>query len=469
METAGQIVLTGKIRIFRTLPHIIHAFGFTDKNKLNDGDYSRVENLVKEQFNIGFVANVIDTSEIKESSVLISEGEPLIMTAGLDALSIPFGKDKTKNIFKIINNGLIDISFTDKTINISITKIENKVLSNNTLKLDIYLLQESIARVTDSWAGVIESSKKTIKNYTTVEKVQIIGTSICAVIILFSFVVELAAVAVVALSTDSAASELSEGTAEITLEKAIKDSNEAFMGVEGKYTEVVEGMRDLFAKDLKEAQTKFKQIIKELLATGQIDNKRNFNKLCVVRDMTDEEKVAFGGSGQYYNNPTIFSNEATELKLDSVVFPNLTLEGNALKGEFTEQSEKTLTDNWVRTIYHRNIEYYEKKGIELEDILREFKILRDKIDRVKDLASKIGTELDGRDLNKFGNLSLQSEWNIENCAEIWACRNALLIGIKIENIAMRCVYFNNLKYAEPCLNCQETFMVEINEGRDLLN
>lgn len=54
---------------------------------------------------------------------------------------------------------------------------------------------------------------------------------------------------------------------------------------------------------------------------------------------------------------------------------------------------------------------------------------------------------------------------VENCAKIWATRNAIINGAKIENIILKTVNFKGLKYAPPCANCQITFESFIKSGR----
>jgi hypothetical protein len=190
----------------------------------------------------------------------------------------------------------------------------------------------------------------------------------------------------------------------------------------------------------------------------------------ISRDVSDPfnpEKITFGGSGQYYLNKTIFTVPGVEENFNKILFPELDFEKAVSAVKFTEQSEETLQEDWVSKFYYTNIRYYDSKGISLNELLDEFSLFRKKIERVRELAKKLGTK-NGKILNGFGNFSLQDDWNIENCAEIWAYRNALLLGIKGKNIAMRCVFYQDLRYAKPCLNCSETFAVEINEGRDLL-
>lgn len=63
-----------------------------------------------------------------------------------------------------------------------------------------------------------------------------------------------------------------------------------------------------------------------------------------------------------------------------------------------------------------------------------------------------------------GNSSYKP-WNVEICAEIWAVRNTIMNGVKIENMVMKTVHYENLNFAEPCDNCLRTFIEFIFSGR----
>ncbi len=48
-------------------------------------------------------------------------------------------------------------------------------------------------------------------------------------------------------------------------------------------------------------------------------------------------------------------------------------------------------------------------------------------------------------------------WRVENCAEVWAVRNAILGGAKLDNIVLRTLEYKDGTFAEPCENCEQTF------------
>lgn len=47
--------------------------------------------------------------------------------------------------------------------------------------------------------------------------------------------------------------------------------------------------------------------------------------------------------------------------------------------------------------------------------------------------------------------------SIENCAEVWASRNAILNGANFDDLAFRAASVENNQFAFPCENCQHTF------------
>jgi len=64
-----------------------------------------------------------------------------------------------------------------------------------------------------------------------------------------------------------------------------------------------------------------------------------------------------------------------------------------------------------------------------------------------------------------GTASFEVGRSIENCAEVWAVRNAILSGVKLENIVLRTISYESGEFAELCQNCQRTFKNLIEFGR----
>ena len=64
--------------------------------------------------------------------------------------------------------------------------------------------------------------------------------------------------------------------------------------------------------------------------------------------------------------------------------------------------------------------------------------------------------IDGK-TNKFGNPSYELVWNVENCAEVWSVRQAIMNGSDWDDIVFKCIDIKTNEYKSPCLNCQTTF------------
>ena len=85
--------------------------------------------------------------------------------------------------------------------------------------------------------------------------------------------------------------------------------------------------------------------------------------------------------------------------------------------------------------------------------------LRALIDRTKAGAEFL------KQKSNFGEYSYEKLWNVEICAEIWAVRNAIMRGIKIENMVLKTVEFDTLEDAPPYQNCKVTFKEFLDSGR----
>ncbi|OOR52809.1 hypothetical protein BGP34_28800 [Bacillus mycoides] len=79
--------------------------------------------------------------------------------------------------------------------------------------------------------------------------------------------------------------------------------------------------------------------------------------------------------------------------------------------------------------------------------------LRASIDRVKDEATKD----EATKPNRYNEPSFEKDWNVDNCAEVWSARDAILKGARYDNFIVRT---ENLRggFAKPCENCSRTFL-----------
>ncbi|MED1511796.1 hypothetical protein [Bacillus proteolyticus] len=85
--------------------------------------------------------------------------------------------------------------------------------------------------------------------------------------------------------------------------------------------------------------------------------------------------------------------------------------------------------------------------------------LRASIEKVRAEAAK------SEPLNKYEEPSFQYGWNIDNCAEVWSARDAILKGARYDNFIVRT---ENLAggFAKPCENCRRTFLDFYNIDND---
>ncbi|GLV67136.1 hypothetical protein Bmyc01_58050 [Bacillus mycoides] len=85
--------------------------------------------------------------------------------------------------------------------------------------------------------------------------------------------------------------------------------------------------------------------------------------------------------------------------------------------------------------------------------------LRASIDRVKDEAIKEPS------FSNHKEPSFEDGWNVDNCAEVWSARDAILKGARYDNFMIRT---ENLAggFAEPCANCSRTFLDFYNIDND---
>ena len=113
--------------------------------------------------------------------------------------------------------------------------------------------------------------------------------------------------------------------------------------------------------------------------------------------------------------------------------------------QFSEYYKYTLTDKYIDNMPEAFIE-----GIDKESVKKEMAKLREAIQKTKDKAKELGMK------NGFDNYSLEADWNVENCAEVWGARNAILNGAKFDDLIMRTVDLNG-KVKPPCDNCISTF------------
>ena len=116
-----------------------------------------------------------------------------------------------------------------------------------------------------------------------------------------------------------------------------------------------------------------------------------------------------------------------------------------------------MSDEYLKKLPDK---YYERIGVDRDSIQKEMAAFRNAINATKAYANKKGKCYINTKGEKTEYPSLEKDWRVENCAEIWSVRNAIMAGAKYENIAFECVENGTGKHAPACRNCKCTFGIE---------
>ncbi|WP_242975329.1 hypothetical protein, partial [Clostridium acetobutylicum] len=165
----------------------------------------------------------------------------------------------------------------------------------------------------------------------------------------------------------------------------------------------------------------------------------------------DTVSMATSNSHQY--NPTILTDGE---KFDKNMYNKILKEYGDESVAYSKYYEHTLTEDYIKTLPD---EYFTSKGLVKDDVISEMKKLTDAIENTKNEARIAG---------KFSKLTGEpsfKDWNVENCAEVWSTRKAILNGAKFDDISFKCVETGSGNYAKPCENCKRTFRNLNNVGK----
>ncbi len=176
-------------------------------------------------------------------------------------------------------------------------------------------------------------------------------------------------------------------------------------------------------------------------------NGKDYAKTAVAYDNNNLSTLSMATSNSHQYNPTILTKGET---FDRNMFNEMLEECNGDKSvAYSKYYEYTLTEDYIRNSIPD--EYFQSKGLSREDVIYEMKKLTDSIAETKRKA-----ELDG----SFSQITGQPSYhtcNVENCAEVWSTRKAILNGTKFDNINFKCVITDNGEYDSSCDNCDITF------------
>ncbi|HDR7607737.1 TPA: hypothetical protein QCX41_005341 [Bacillus mycoides] len=171
---------------------------------------------------------------------------------------------------------------------------------------------------------------------------------------------------------------------------------------------------------------------KDLLKSG---NAKNISKICAIVDTENPSLKGIAGSGIWKYNPTIIDHRGINPR-----------EFCKTPEDYTKYYRSLLSEEYIDSLPDSFFIGKNKEFIR-EDMAK----LRASIDRVKDEATK------SKLFNEHGEPSFEGDWNVDNCAEVWSARDAILKGARYDNFMIRT---ENLPggFAEPCKNCSRTFL-----------
>ncbi|MCY6353691.1 hypothetical protein, partial [Clostridium sp. ZS2-4] len=180
------------------------------------------------------------------------------------------------------------------------------------------------------------------------------------------------------------------------------------------------------------------QMVNELkkFRKGLLNDKdaRGISKICSTADLGDLNLKGEAGSGIWKYNLTIKDYTG----VDPREFCKTT-------EDYTKYYRSLLSDEHLDDLPN-SFWVGKNEAFIREDMAK----LRVDIERVKKEASDLG------ELNVYGEPSFESDWNIDNCAEIWSSRDAILKGARYDDLVYRTENLDG-RFAEPCDNCQRTF------------
>ncbi|MCT4509029.1 MAG: hypothetical protein N4A48_09775 [Tepidibacter sp.] len=185
------------------------------------------------------------------------------------------------------------------------------------------------------------------------------------------------------------------------------------------------------SEEIKDSLEKYRKA----LIKGEYGEAKGISTAACVMDITDTSRRGFAGNKMWKNNPTIIDPRGID--------PTTICKTSE---DYVKYYRELLSDKYIDDLPESFFIGKDKKLMK-----QEMEELRKMIEKTKDLAIKEGK------YNKYGEPSFEFKWNVENCAEIWAMRDAILKGAEIDNLIIRSVHTSDGSVKEFCDNCLETF------------
>ncbi len=185
----------------------------------------------------------------------------------------------------------------------------------------------------------------------------------------------------------------------------------------------------------------------DLYSRNSFDN--NISKVCVAYDRNEPIKRGFSVNGTYFKNKHLLEigevNAGGNSILDDLYNSKY---GTNPIDDYTDYFVLSMTDEYLDSLPNS---YFTDKGLNRQSVKSQMKKLSEAIENTKEMAIAEGR------YTEWGSPSFEKRWKVENCAEIWSIRQAIMNGAEWDNISFKCIDKRMGKYVAPCENCQNTF------------
>jgi len=184
-------------------------------------------------------------------------------------------------------------------------------------------------------------------------------------------------------------------------------------------------------------------------------------KIATAVDVTDPNnpmKHTYGFNRVWDENPSVGADIVDAIGKNKKELAEL----------YVDHNLKTLNDNaYIEKLFREHPQHFKDLGISKDGVIEEMGKLRAMIEVAKKAAIEKNKEraAGSKIYSPGGQPSFEKNWRIENCAEVWAVRNAILSGVKLKNVMLRTINYSTGKSAPLCKNCLETFKELIKNGR----
>ena len=194
---------------------------------------------------------------------------------------------------------------------------------------------------------------------------------------------------------------------------------------------------------------------------------KDVNKVCVAFDSADPLKRGMSVNGSYFKNNRLLSTDEVSSGADEIL-------NNMYKSQYGEEAFNNMTD--YTDYYNLSMSkeylnklpdsYFNEKGINRLSVEKQMTKLRDAIELTKNKAVKDNRYTDLFGKSELEKPSYQKTWRVENCAEVWSVRQAIMNGAEWKNISFKCIDIKTDRNWSPCENCKKTFSELLKSGEE---